>query len=98
MYIHLQDRISEPDADLRRMINNHIWGPEFNKKEAEIRRLKTELARIDTEKTQPSLFTFQFLVFLLKGIQCTLTKSTVISYGMFQKPICVIQIVPDWMT
>ena len=39
------------------MINNHIWGPEFNKKEAEIRRLKAELARIDTEKTRPSLFT-----------------------------------------
>ncbi|KAH9792704.1 hypothetical protein KPL71_004236 [Citrus sinensis] len=39
------------------MINNHIWGPEFNKKEAEIRKLKAELSRIDAEKTQPSLFT-----------------------------------------
>ncbi|KAH9769347.1 BED-type domain-containing protein [Citrus sinensis] len=39
------------------MINNHIWSPEFNKREAEIRRLKAELAKIDTEKTQPSLFT-----------------------------------------
>ncbi|KAH9668335.1 hypothetical protein KPL70_021376 [Citrus sinensis] len=57
MYIHLQDRISELDTDLRRMINNHIWGTEFSKKEAEIRRLKAELARIDTEKTRPSLFT-----------------------------------------
>ncbi|KAH9769430.1 hypothetical protein KPL71_011998 [Citrus sinensis] len=57
MYIHLQDRISELDTDLRRMINNHIWGPEFNKKEAEIRKLKTELARIDAEKTCPTLFT-----------------------------------------
>ena len=37
IYIHLQDRISELDTDLRRMINNHILGPEFNKKEAEIR-------------------------------------------------------------
>ena len=37
MYIHLQDRISELDTDLRRMINNHIWGFEFNKKEAKIR-------------------------------------------------------------
>ena len=44
-------------ADLRRMINNHIWGPEFNKKEAEIRKLKAELARIDAEKTCPTLFT-----------------------------------------
>ena len=43
MYIHLQDRIAELDTDLRRMINNHIWGPEFNKKEAEIRKLKVEL-------------------------------------------------------
>ena len=50
MYIHLQDRISELDTDLRRMINNHIWGLEFNKKEAEIIKLKAELARIDTEK------------------------------------------------
>ena len=57
MYIHLQDRISELDTDLRRMINNHIWGPEFNKKEAEIRKLKAELARIDTEKTRLSFFT-----------------------------------------
>ncbi|KAH9686179.1 hypothetical protein KPL70_014272 [Citrus sinensis] len=57
MYIHLQDRISELDADLRRMINNHIWGPEFNIKEAEIRKLKAELSRIDAEKTRPSLFT-----------------------------------------
>ena len=57
MYIHLQDRISELDTDLRRMINNHIWGPEVNKKEVEIRKLKAELARIDTEKAHPSLFT-----------------------------------------
>ncbi|KAH9763295.1 hypothetical protein KPL70_001113 [Citrus sinensis] len=57
MYIHLQDRISELDANLKRMINNHIWGPEFNKKEAEIRKLKAELSRIDAEKTRPSLFT-----------------------------------------
>ena len=57
MYLHLQDRISELDADLRRMISNHLWGPEFNKKEAEIRKLKAELSRIDAEKVRPSLFT-----------------------------------------
>ncbi|KAH9680157.1 hypothetical protein KPL71_026445 [Citrus sinensis] len=51
------DRISELDTDLRRMINNHIWGLEFNKKEVEIRKLKAELSRIDAEKTRPSLFT-----------------------------------------
>ena len=39
------------------MINNHTWGPEFNKKEAEIRKLKAELARIDADKEQPSLST-----------------------------------------
>ena len=39
------------------MINNHIWGLEFNKKEAEIRKLKAELAQIDAEKTRPSVFT-----------------------------------------
>ncbi|KAH9671268.1 hypothetical protein KPL70_017299 [Citrus sinensis] len=39
------------------MINNHIWGPEFNKKKDEIRKLKAELTRIDAEKTRPSFFT-----------------------------------------
>ena len=39
------------------MINNHIWGPNFNKKEVEIKKLKAELARIEAEKTRPSLFT-----------------------------------------
>ena len=57
MYIHLQDRIFELDTDLRRLINNHIWGPEFDKKEVEIRKLKAELARIDAEKARPTLFT-----------------------------------------
>ncbi|KAH9792619.1 hypothetical protein KPL71_004197 [Citrus sinensis] len=49
--------ISELDIDLRTMINNRIWGLEFNKKEAEIRQLKAELARIDANKAQPSLLT-----------------------------------------
>ncbi|KAH9734790.1 hypothetical protein KPL71_017507 [Citrus sinensis] len=39
------------------MIKNRIWGLEFNKKEAEIRKLKVELAKIDADKVQPSLFT-----------------------------------------
>ena len=39
------------------MINNHFWGPEFNKKEAEIRKLKAELERIDAKNTRPTLFT-----------------------------------------
>ena len=55
--MNLQNRISELDVDLRTMINNCIWGLEFNKKEAEIRKLKAKLARIDADKDQPSLFT-----------------------------------------
>ncbi|KAH9686096.1 hypothetical protein KPL70_014224 [Citrus sinensis] len=55
--ISAQNRISKLDTNLRTMINNHIWGPEFNKKEAEIRKLKAELARIDAEREQPSIFT-----------------------------------------
>ena len=57
IYLNLHNRISELDVDLRTMINNRIWSPEFNKKEAEIRNLKAELARIDADKEQPSLFT-----------------------------------------
>ena len=57
IYLNLQNRISELDVDLRTMINNRIWGPEFNKKEAEIRKLKVEPARIDAYKEQPSRFT-----------------------------------------
>ena len=38
------------------MIQNRYWGPEFNQKEAKIRKLKAELARIDADKQQPSLF------------------------------------------
>ena len=38
------------------MIQNIYWGPEFNQKEAKIRKLKAKLARIDADKQQPSLF------------------------------------------
>ncbi|KAH9680182.1 hypothetical protein KPL71_026457 [Citrus sinensis] len=55
IYSNMPNRISELDIDLRTMINNRIWGPKFNKKEAEIRQLKAELARIDADKAQPSL-------------------------------------------
>ena len=57
IYLNLQNRISELDVDLITMINNRIWGLEFNKKESEIRKLKAELARIDADKEQPPLFT-----------------------------------------
>ncbi|KAH9769423.1 hypothetical protein KPL71_011996 [Citrus sinensis] len=57
IYLNFQNIISELDVDLRTMINNRIWGPEFNKKEAEIGKFKAELARINADKEQPSLFT-----------------------------------------
>ena len=38
------------------MIQNRYWGPKFNQKVVEIIRLKAELARIDADKQQPSLF------------------------------------------
>ena len=41
--------------------------------------------------------TFQSMVFLLKGIMCTLTNSMVTFYGIFLKPICAIRIVLAWM-
>ena len=60
------------------MINNHNWGPEFNKKEVEIRKLKAILARIDAEKTRPTLFT---------QIQTTLIPPPVFeSYSPFYTP------------
>lgn len=51
----MERRVVQLDHDLRSMIQNHIWGHEFNQKEAEIRKLKAELARIDAEKQQPLL-------------------------------------------
>lgn len=56
MYFDMQNRVSQYDSDLRSMIQNNYWGHEFNQKEAEIRQLKAELARIDGDKQQPSLF------------------------------------------
>lgn len=55
IYADMERRVVQLDHDLRSMIQNHIWGPEFNQKEAEIRKLKAELARIDAEKQQPLL-------------------------------------------
>ena len=37
------------------MIQQRYWGPKFDKKEVEIRKLQAELARIDSEKQQLSL-------------------------------------------
>ena len=56
IYLNLQNQVSQLDSELWMMIQNRYWGPGFNQKEAEIRRLKAELARIDADKQQPSLF------------------------------------------
>lgn len=55
MYTDMERRVVQLDHDLRSMIQNHIWGHEFNQKEAEIKKLKAELARIDAKKQQPLL-------------------------------------------
>ena len=39
------------------MIAQRVYSFDFDKKEAEIRDLKAEIARIDSEKVQPTLFT-----------------------------------------
>ena len=56
MYLNMQNRVTQLDSDLRSMIQNRYWGLEFNQNEAKIRQLKAELARIDADKQQPSLF------------------------------------------
>ena len=79
IYLNLQNRISELDVNLITMINNRIWGPEFNKNEAEIRNLKAKLARIDADKEQPSLFTktqsIPILPLYLIHINLSITRS-----------------------
>ena len=57
MYTNLKSRVTQLDSELRQMIQQRNWGPEFDKKEAEICKLQAELSRIDSEKQQPSLFT-----------------------------------------
>ena len=39
------------------MLAQRVYSPDFDKKEAEIRALKTKIARIDSEKVQPTMFT-----------------------------------------
>ena len=56
MYTDLKNRVTQLDSELRKMIQQRYWGLEFDKKEAEIRRLQAKLSRIDSEKQQPSLF------------------------------------------
>ncbi|KAH9697807.1 hypothetical protein KPL71_023766 [Citrus sinensis] len=57
IYQNLQSRISQLDSELRAMLAHRYLGPEFDQKEREIRRLKAELAQIESEKQRPTLFT-----------------------------------------
>ncbi|KAH9780651.1 hypothetical protein KPL71_008159 [Citrus sinensis] len=57
IYQNLQSRISQIDSELRAMLAHCYSGPEFDQKEREIRRLKAELAQIESEKQRPTLFT-----------------------------------------
>ncbi|KAH9697867.1 hypothetical protein KPL71_023791 [Citrus sinensis] len=54
---NLQSRIGQLDSELRAMLAYRYNGPEFDQKEKEIRRLKAELAQIESEKQRPTLFT-----------------------------------------
>ncbi|KAH9769414.1 hypothetical protein KPL71_011989 [Citrus sinensis] len=54
---NLQSRITQLDSELRAMLAQRYYGPEFDQKEREIRRLKAELAQIEYEKQRPILFT-----------------------------------------
>ncbi|KAH9697730.1 hypothetical protein KPL71_023729 [Citrus sinensis] len=57
IYQNLQSKISQLDSELRAMLAHRYSGPEFDQKEREIRRLKAELAQIESEKQRPTLFT-----------------------------------------
>ncbi|KAH9724644.1 hypothetical protein KPL70_007561 [Citrus sinensis] len=54
---NLQSRITQLDSELRTMLAQHYYGPEFDQKEREIRRLNAELDQIESEKQRPTLFT-----------------------------------------
>ncbi|KAH9698032.1 hypothetical protein KPL71_023850 [Citrus sinensis] len=57
IYQNLHDRVTQLDSELRAMLAQRVYSPDFDKKEADIRALKAEIARIDSEKVQPTLFT-----------------------------------------
>ena len=50
MYTDLKNRVTQLDSELRQMIQQWYWGPEFGQKEAEICKLQAKLSRIDSEK------------------------------------------------
>ncbi|KAH9780724.1 hypothetical protein KPL71_008190 [Citrus sinensis] len=54
---NLQSRITQLNSELRAMLAQRYYGPEFDQKEREIRRLRAELAQIEFEQQRPTLFT-----------------------------------------
>ncbi|KAH9744154.1 hypothetical protein KPL70_003568 [Citrus sinensis] len=56
IYQNLHNRVTQLDSELRAILAQQVYSPDFDKKEAEIRALKAEIARIDSEKVQPTLF------------------------------------------
>ncbi|KAH9801309.1 hypothetical protein KPL71_000978 [Citrus sinensis] len=54
---NLQSRIAQLDYELQAMLAQRYYGPEFDQKEREIRRLKAELDQIESEKQRPTIFT-----------------------------------------
>ena len=58
---NLQSRITQLDYELRTMLAQCYYGPEFDQKEREIRRLKAELDQTESEQQRPTLFTTPLL-------------------------------------
>ncbi|KAH9734779.1 hypothetical protein KPL71_017501 [Citrus sinensis] len=54
--LHLNSKVETSVCELNRLRQRYN-GPEFDQKEREIRRLKAELAQIESEKQRPTLFT-----------------------------------------
>ncbi|KAH9792669.1 hypothetical protein KPL71_004225 [Citrus sinensis] len=58
IYQNLHNRVTQLDSKLRAMLAQQVYSPDFDKKKkAEVRALKAEIARIDSEMVQPTLFT-----------------------------------------
>ncbi|KAH9763339.1 hypothetical protein KPL70_001133 [Citrus sinensis] len=71
---NLLSRITQLDFELRTMPAQHDSGPKFDQKEKEIRRLKAELAQIESDKQRPTLFTTSPPIPTLFGMTHTLFR------------------------
>ena len=61
IYLNLQYKISQLDSELRAMVSHSYYSPEFDKKEKEIRKLRTELEQIAYyQHSLPSFCTYAF--------------------------------------